>query len=309
VFPSDNIFPNSCVEENKMLKMLGVEYISYHTCSNDFILYINEYVNKEICPECGHDRYHKSKNKGKAHGPPHNILRHMPIITRIQSLCHCKQLSMLQGWHASYRTELGVMKIPPDSISMNHTEDTWPNKFKDEVRSLRLSTDMDGVHSYSLQNTNYLVWPMVVINNNIPPWLFMKNKHLMLGLIVSGRRKVKRMDVYLQPLIDEFKKLWEGIHVYVVSICIPIERSFTLYGTFLYTTHDYPRLGVFSRKHVHKFVYICNLIWHASFGATIFLTLTCYVYDKITGIVTKVYHGCKCCGPSIKIGGPTTYER
>jgi hypothetical protein len=29
------------------------------------------------------------------------------------------------------------------------------------------------------------------------------------------------------------------------------------------------------------------------------LTLTCFVYNNITVIVTKGYHGCKCCGPSI----------
>jgi hypothetical protein len=38
-----------------MLKMLGVEYISYHTCLNDFILYINKYANKKIYPKFGHD--------------------------------------------------------------------------------------------------------------------------------------------------------------------------------------------------------------------------------------------------------------
>jgi hypothetical protein len=133
---------------------------------------------------------------------------------------------------------------------MKHIEDTWPNKFKDEVQSLRLSIAMDGVNPYSLQNTNYSVWPVVVINNNIPPWLSMKNEHLMLALIVPGRRQVKRMDVYLQPLIDEFKQLWEGIHVYDVSRPIPMERYFTLYGICAYTTHDYPGLGVFSGKHV-----------------------------------------------------------
>jgi hypothetical protein len=93
----------------KMLKMLGVEYISYHACLNDCILYINEYVGKEICPECGYDKYQKSKNKGKEHGPPHKILRHMLIIPRIQRLFHCKQLVMFQGWHASHRSDLGVM--------------------------------------------------------------------------------------------------------------------------------------------------------------------------------------------------------
>ena len=72
----------------------------------------------------------------------------------------------------------------------------------------------------------------------------MKNEHLMLALIVPGRRQVKNMDVYLQPLVDELKELWEGIQVYDVSRPIAIERSFTFYGICAYTTHDYPSLGV-----------------------------------------------------------------
>ena len=73
-------------------------------------------------------------------------------------------------------------------------------------------------------------WPIVVINNNIPPWFSMKNEHLMLALIVLGRRQVKNMDVYIQPLVDELKEIWDGINVYDVSRPIATERSFTLYG-------------------------------------------------------------------------------
>ena len=131
---------------------------------------------------------------------------------------------------------------------MKHIEDTWPEKFKDEVRSLRLSIAMDGVNPYSLQNTNYYVWPVVVINKNIPPWLSVKNEHIMLALIVPGRIQVKNMDVYLQPLVDELKELWDWINVYDVSRPIATVRSFTLYGICAYTTHDYPGLGVFSGK-------------------------------------------------------------
>ena len=90
VLLSDNVLPSSCEEENTLLKMLGVEYISYHACPNDFILYKGEYANKEICLKCGHDRYDKSKQKGKSCGHPFNILRHIPIIPRIQRLFHCK---------------------------------------------------------------------------------------------------------------------------------------------------------------------------------------------------------------------------
>ena len=76
----------------------------------------------------------------------------------------------------------------------------------------------------------------------------MKNEHLMLALIVPGRRKVKNMDVYLQPLVDELKELWDGINVYDVSGLIVEERSFTLYGICSYMKHDYLGLGVFSGK-------------------------------------------------------------
>jgi hypothetical protein len=62
------------------------------------------------------------------------------------------------------------MRIPTNSIAMKHIEDKWPNKFKDEVQSLRLNIAMDGVNLYSLQNTNYFVFPMEIINSNIPPW-------------------------------------------------------------------------------------------------------------------------------------------
>ena len=78
----------------------------------------------------------------------------------------------------------------------------------------------------------------------------MKNEYLILVLIVPSRIQVKRMDIYLQPLINEFKKLWEGIHVYDVSRHIPMEMYFTLYGICAYMTHRYTRLGFFYDKHV-----------------------------------------------------------
>ena len=54
----------------------------------------------------------------------------------------------------------------------------------------------------------------------------MKNEHLMLALIVLGRRQVKNINVYQQPLIDEFKQLWEGIHVYGVASAVTITPKY-----------------------------------------------------------------------------------
>ena len=74
----------------------------------------------------------------------------------------------------------------------------------------------------------------------------------MLALTVPCRRQVKKIDVYLQPLVDELKELWYGINVYDVSRPIVAERSFMLYGICSYTTRDYPGLGVcFGKLHVY----------------------------------------------------------
>ena len=118
---------------------------------------------------------------------------------------------------------------------MKHIKDTWTDKFKDEVHNLRLSIAIDGVNPFPQPNTTYTFWHVIMINKNTPPWFSMNNEHLMLALIVPSRRQVKNM---------------EGIQVYDVSRPIPSERSFTLYGIYAYTTHDYSKLGVFSCKYV-----------------------------------------------------------
>lgn len=53
VLSSDNVLLGSCEKAKKLLKMLGVEYISYHACLNDCILYRGEYADKELYSKCG----------------------------------------------------------------------------------------------------------------------------------------------------------------------------------------------------------------------------------------------------------------
>ena len=71
----------------------------------------------------------------------------------------------------------------------------------------------------------------------------------MLALTVPSRRQV---DVYLQPLVDEFKELWDGINVYDVSRPIAVERIFMLHGICSYMIYHYSGLGIFYGKlHVY----------------------------------------------------------
>ena len=52
----------------------------------------------------------------------------------------------------------------------------WPEKFRDEPRRVRLGLAIDGVNPHSIQSSNYSVWPVVIINYNIPPWMTIKKR-------------------------------------------------------------------------------------------------------------------------------------
>ena len=58
--------------------------------------------------------------------------------------------------------------------------------FKNEPRNGRLSLVVDGVNPFGELRYTYSVWPIFVINNNIPPWMSIKREHIMLTMIIPG---------------------------------------------------------------------------------------------------------------------------
>ena len=60
----------------------------------------------------------------------------------------------------------------------------------------------------------------------------------------SGKYQFKDMNVYIEPLIDELLKLWNGITMYDVSRPIR-ERQFNFHAMVVWTIHDAPRLTSF----------------------------------------------------------------
>ena len=104
------------------------------------------------------------------------------------------------------------------------------------------STKDNRASPFGQRSTTYSVWPIVVVNYNIPPWLTTKKGHLILSFLVPGRYKVKNMDVYLQSLVDELKELWSSIEV--VDKSKPLDRQIVnIRGILMWTMHDYPRYG------------------------------------------------------------------
>ena len=89
---------------------------------------------------------------------------------------------------------------------------------------------------------------MVIVNYNIPPWEATKKGNILLSLLIPGKHKVKNMDVYLKPLIEELQELWQGVAVMDVSRA-PRDRHAMIKCILMWTMHDYPGFGEISGKH------------------------------------------------------------
>ncbi|VVA36904.1 PREDICTED: transposon, partial [Prunus dulcis] len=54
------------------------------------------------------------------------------------------------------------------------------------------------------------LWPVIVVPYNLPHWMCMKAQYSMMTLVIPGpKAPSKDIDVYLRPLVDELKELWE----------------------------------------------------------------------------------------------------
>ena len=88
-------------------------------------------------------------------------------------------------FHAKNRSQDDVLGIPGDGSAFRYIEEKW-TIFKEEPRNVKLSLAVDGVNPFGELCPTYLVWPVFVINNNLPPWMSVKREHTMLAMIVPG---------------------------------------------------------------------------------------------------------------------------
>src|ERR1051325_6424059 len=72
------------------------------------------------------------------------------------------------------------------------------------------------MNPHGIQSISHSTWPVILMIYNLPPWLCMKCKYMMLSMLISGPKQPGNdINVYLEPLIEDLKILWEnGVEVY-----------------------------------------------------------------------------------------------
>ncbi|XP_028086513.1 uncharacterized protein LOC114287384 [Camellia sinensis] len=94
-------------------------------------------------------------------------------------------------------------------------------------------------------NVAHNSWPIIVMPYNFPPWLCMKQPHMMMILLIDGPSSPgNNIDVYLRLLVDELNELWEnGVQTYDAET----NQMFQLYAVLLWTINDFPAYANLSR--------------------------------------------------------------
>ena len=222
---------------------LGLEYIKFHACPNDCVLYRGLVLESSSkCPKCHLSRWKVGKDGQVRVNVPAKVMWYFPIIPRFKRMFKSSSTAELMSWHANNRSKDGKMRHPSDSPSWRNVDCRWP-EFGSEARNIRLGLAVDGInpHNNGLNN-RYSCWPVMLVTYNLPPWLCMKRKFMMLTTLISGPQEPGNdIDVYLQPLIDDLKKLWEEGEPNVYDS--HTKSFFTLKAILIWTINDFPGYG------------------------------------------------------------------
>ena len=127
--------------------------------------------------------------------------------------------------------------------SMKHFDTKYP-EFAAEPRNVRLGLCVDGFNPYTLSSRSYSIWPVVVIPYNLPPEMCMTTPFMFLTCVIPGSKNPKnKIDVYLQPLVDELKELWDaGVETYDNST----GHTFQMKAALMWTINDFFAYGMLS---------------------------------------------------------------
>ena len=118
-----------------------------------------------------------------------------------------------------------------------HQEHKAGGFFQDK-HDIGFSFSTDGLQLFTVGQ--FSVWPLVLVNLNLPPSIRVKKCNLILCGIIPGPRSPKDIHSFLRPMIDELKQLELGIeNVYDAST----NSTFTLRAHLCMVTGDLPAIA------------------------------------------------------------------
>ena len=102
-----------------------------------------------------------------------------------------------------------MLRHPADGSPWRKVERTFPT-FVDDARNIWFCLSTDGMNPFGEKSSGHSTWPVTFCIYNLPPWLCMKRKFIMMPVLIPGPKQPGNdIDVYLKPLIEDLLLLWK----------------------------------------------------------------------------------------------------
>jgi hypothetical protein len=138
--------------------------------------------------------------------------------------------------------------LHPADAEAWHALDPFDPEFSRDPRSVLLDLSMDGFKPYSFDSTAYSCWLVFEMLYNLPPNKCSNEGFIFLALMISGpQEQRKQMNIYLCPLMEEVRELWQRLDAYDNHL----KCRFNLRAAYLWSIHDYLPFVKFARWCVH----------------------------------------------------------
>ena len=199
------------MKPRKVAYPLGLEVQKIHACPNDCIFYRGEYEDLNACSVCGALRYKISRDDPgdvEEERPrkkiPAKVMWYAPIIPQLKCLFQNKEHDKAMRWHREDRKKDGKLRVPTDRSQWRKIERKYRKEFADDARNVWFGLSVDGINPFGEQSSNHSTWPVTLCLYNLPPWLCMKRKFIMMPVLTQGPKQPDNdIDVYLRPLVEE----------------------------------------------------------------------------------------------------------
>jgi hypothetical protein len=154
-------------------------------------------------------------------------------------------------WHKEGKCDSedpDIILHPTDTESWEALDRFDPEFARDHM-SVRLGLSTDCFQPHSEARNPYSWWPIFIMPYNLSPNKCLKQGFVFLAHVILGPKEPrKQMNIFLCPLFEEMKELWQEVNAYDSYL----KYCFNLRAAYLWSIHDYLSYGKFASWCVHS---------------------------------------------------------
>jgi hypothetical protein len=150
-------------------------------------------------------------NDARKRKVPALVMWYLPVIDRLRRIfLNPKDAALVTRWDDERKVDDDVIAHPANGSQWKDNDNN--NKlFSSDLRNIRFALSTDGMNPFNERMSDHNTWPVILSMYNILTYLCQKRKYLFLTVLISGPQQPGiDIDVFLEPMMQEFEKQMEG---------------------------------------------------------------------------------------------------